>query len=128
MATYTGLKKCGKGWDNLIEETLKKLPDHVIIDNIKEKFGELCIYPREYIKDIDEILFDAQRKSKTICELCGIQDSSVDKQYYIDGSWLRTLCAKCRKEENALRIPRQQIDREIINKAKKAARKNIQKD
>lgn len=127
MANFIGPRKCGQGWENLIEETLKKLPDNVIIESIKEKFGELHIYPKQYCKIVDQILFEAQRESRTICEICGIKDSTVDKQYYIDGSWLRTLCNKCRTEENAIRIPRQQIDREIINKAKKALGKNIPK-
>lgn len=126
--------QCGPGWNTLIEETLKKLPPEVKIQLIKEKFGRLSFHltPDSYHDHkLEEILFSAEKESSNICELCGKSKvgnpegvSDVTTEYYIDGSWLRTLCKECRDTENALRIPKQIIDRKIIDTYKKAISKN----
>ena len=91
--------ECGDGWKQLlpplfekIEEYNKDLADEdkIVIEQIKEKFGELRYYPEEIKKLVNELEFQA---AKT-CELCG---STEDVGLKVDG-WCTTLCRKCAKD------------------------------
>lgn len=100
--------ECGDGWYNLLEECFKKLQYfcdlaskdgkevQVIADQIKEKYGTLRFYyhvtgdaTNTECDIIDDIVTEADRKSKYTCEETG-EDGTVCHQ----GSWLKTLCYK----------------------------------
>lgn len=59
---------------------------------IKEKFGTLRFYMTHYTDKIDEIIKEAEKKSRITCEYCGKPGELRD-----DG-WLFTLCDECEKE------------------------------
>jgi hypothetical protein len=66
-----GLSSVGEGWAGLVNEAfdkLEKLTDHVVIDQVKEKYGGLEV------------------RSFTICEDCGKPGALRG------GGWYRTLC------------------------------------
>lgn len=84
---------CGKGWYPLLVQTHKRLlaidPDYEV-HQVKEKFGGLRYYHAVHTdKDYQaawDIEADAERKSYTICEICGAPG------YARAGGWIRTLC------------------------------------
>ena len=64
---------------------------HIVLDQIKEKFGTLRIYYTDYSKSQEYIsgVFDfAEAMSVHICEECGKQGKTRG-----DLSWMKTLCA-----------------------------------
>lgn len=99
--------QCGKGWHNLISETLSKIEaiyqennismsDDFEILQIKQKFGELIIYTKSSLrKEIDEVIQAARIKSIQVCEKC-----SATGRIYKQGNWrITTLCKKCAEFE-----------------------------
>lgn len=89
----------GGGWRILVEklcEDIIEITSDVDVMQVKEKFGGL----RFYIGGVDSDKFDkiydlintAEEESYKICEECGTRDNVT-----IEGSWLLTLCKKCRK-------------------------------
>jgi hypothetical protein len=93
-----------KGWFDLLErlcDNIMKLdpgPDFKV-DQIKEKFGGLCIYfsgwPEDHdqCKKISALVTEAERHSKGICELCGTSEGVELK-----GSWVKAFCPTCRSD------------------------------
>ena len=73
--------ECGTGWGELldklcadIERELNKdaeLKKEFKIAQIKEKFGGLRFYTYSVTDEIDKIIDEAEKKSFTICEVCG---------------------------------------------------------
>ena len=91
----------GVGWLGIIKEAwdkineLENLPENFEIFQVKEKFGELTIYPEEYNEDINDILLKARQKSIHTCEICG---SEFAQKENING-WFKTICEKCKGEK-----------------------------
>jgi hypothetical protein len=95
--------ECDLGWIPIIETALSTIdgyleskhrndPDagHIVLDQVKEKFGTLRIYYTDYSKSPEYIsgVFDfAEMMSHTICEKCGKPGSTRH-----DLSWIQTLC------------------------------------
>ena len=61
---------------------------------IKEKFGGLRFYVDSATDKIYNMIDEAEKKSYTICEVCG----KSGKEYHIKG-WTMTLCKKCALKE-----------------------------
>jgi len=95
--------ECNSGWDKLILTALDIVdahldsmhrtdPDagHIVLDQIKEKFGTLRIYYTDHSKCPEYIsgVFDfAEIMSHNICEKCGKPGSTRHNL-----SWIQTLC------------------------------------
>jgi len=83
---------CGQGWYSIIEalsEELQLLSDQtgfqVIIEQVKEKFGQLRVYhqlvqssedenhmsPTVLIRIIDKLIAGAEQESANTCDVCG---------------------------------------------------------
>ena len=70
----------GKGWAPLLIELLDKIqmlvnnnPEYADVEivQVKEKYGELCVYLNYYYKEIEDIIDEYEEKSCYICEVCG---------------------------------------------------------
>ena len=93
----------GDGWVDLVEHVLEKIESidpHYEVLQIKEKFGALAWYgessyeygtPQSML--IGTIVADAERRSETICESCGLPG-----QLLVRNSWFFTACEKHTKE------------------------------
>lgn len=81
-----GLASVGKGWGPLVERAFAALPEGVIIDQVKEKFGALTIYITPYNEEFANLLQELANESLKTCEECG--QPGVLRA----ASWLRTLC------------------------------------
>ena len=93
---------CEKGWHQLIFDTLDKIEEIVVRDEldiqvteVKEKFGGLRIYLDGYTDEIDSFVQAAEKQSFKICEICG----EPGKLREING-WLMTRCDKCLAKES----------------------------
>lgn len=90
----------GKGWWPLVQpiynriKELNKAGAHIEIDQIKEKWGELCIYVSGATEEIDEMIREAEEKSRYICEQCG----KPGERIISSTSWVFTLCPDCIKK------------------------------
>ena len=77
---------CGLGWYDLIEDLCAKIHEEVakepidgieqyhfypMIAQVKEKFGGLRFYMHRETEEISKLIEIAERKSETICEVCG---------------------------------------------------------
>jgi hypothetical protein len=99
--------ECGDGWEQLVTELyekLKVLSPNIEPAQIKEKFGGLRFYVHfvedgaqegANAKDFYELIYEYERKSFEICELCG--EKGILR---IDRPWLKTLCDKHHQERN----------------------------
>lgn len=86
----------GKGWKPLVMKLAKDIAEieNVEVLQVKEKFGGLRFYIGSYRNDrIDDLISKAEEESYKICEECGARENVETK-----GSWLLTLCKKCRGE------------------------------
>jgi len=94
---YYGFE-CKDGWKELIIDTCNKIlktenGNKVWAVQIKEKFGRLRIYLEGRVtKKISNILFDAEKKSSKICEICG--KPGILKTHFMR---YQTLCDSCYK-------------------------------
>ena len=89
--------ECGDGWFDLIfklcEDIEKLKPENFKAVQIKEKFGGLrfyCVYSGG--AGIEDLLSKAEDDSYKTCEYCGSKENVTS-----EGSWIVTLCDKCRK-------------------------------
>ena len=86
----------GEGWrlivENLVNEIIKIAPD-TEISQIKEKFGTLRFYcSGDGGDEIGKLIEKAEQESGVTCEHCGTKEGVTT-----EGSWIKTLCPKCRK-------------------------------
>ena len=85
----------GLGWYGLLLPVLeaisvynKENPDEEThITQVKEKWGQLCIYVSSATEEIFELIEIAEEESAYICETCGVRGSIRD----ING-WYKALC------------------------------------
>lgn len=89
--------ECNDGWfDILLEASLKietiirtypeTMRQDLVASQVKEKYGTLRFYVSYYTEEIDEVIDVLERKSATICEVCGCAGSVKG------GLWLYTAC------------------------------------
>ena len=76
----------GPGWTSLIEKVFDAKPPGLRIVQVKEKYAGLRIYTDRIDKRFDDLLFDVQNESLTICEECG------KPGLVREGGWWTTLC------------------------------------
>jgi hypothetical protein len=64
----------GGGWLPLVEETLRKLIEmgwNRHLAQVKQKFGQLCIYTGPLTPEMKQVVKEACKKADMICEECG---------------------------------------------------------
>lgn len=91
--------ECGEGWEKLykpvvdyIEEYNKTHQDDpIILEQIKEKWGELVIYVSHGPEELHKMIEEAEIKSTKVCENCG----SEEEVGMVLNGWLWTCCLKC---------------------------------
>jgi len=91
--------ECGNGWfwllNNLCESIQSYIDnnglDQIEFIQVKEKFGTLRIYESGCDDITYGMIIMAENMSKHICETCGSTENVTS-----EGSWVRTLCNKCR--------------------------------
>lgn len=87
----------GKGWWPLVEPIYNRIQElnavgaSIEITQIKEKWGELCIYVSGAPDEIYEMIRDAEKKSIHVCEDCGAPTERVVGNC----NWIYTLCPSC---------------------------------
>ena len=95
--------ECGKGWHGLlnpifdyIEKYNKDKDDEhkMQIFQIKEKWGQLCVYLNFYTDEISKLIDTAEEEASNTCELCGSKEN-VGMAYE---GWLTTECHDCMKK------------------------------
>lgn len=82
------LASVGRGWLHLIHRIFdehQKYP-HIIIDQVKEKWGGLRVYTSPMHEDFDKFVIGVEHESFHICVECG-----KDGHLRGDG-WYTTLC------------------------------------
>ena len=96
--------ECGKGWYKLIEPIFeyiknynkdKKDNEKIVVLQVKEKWGELCIYTNFGTNELHDMMLEAEEKSLSVCEDCG---SENDVGMRMNG-WMTTMCLDCVKKE-----------------------------
>ncbi len=89
-----------KGWVPLVKpiieriQTLNAQGAGIEITQIKEKWGELCVYLNRYPEGLDRMIQDAAEKSKRVCEHCG----KPARRIFSTTGWVHTLCPDCLRE------------------------------
>lgn len=89
----------GDGWYYLIQNLCKKIKnwsnknEQVRFTQIKEKYGELRIYSEGYFEEVEIMIDEASKKSKTICENCGSTENVKPTK-----PWINYLCKDCREK------------------------------
>ena len=107
--------ECHKGWEKLYLPLLQ-LCDLLGIEvlQVKEKFGGMRFYVggvKTELSDMVHAFIDSmEHLSYSTCEECGIENNQYRDNNYThkvkvttEGSWLLTLCEKCRKERDERR-------------------------
>ena len=97
---YTRLDDMPKGWkkgfgvimcEELREVLLKEnMLDNYFFDEVKEKYGRLCIYDNGSTQEIHDILLKYEYISQHVCIICGKFDVSL-----FDDGWVCPYCDKC---------------------------------
>lgn len=88
----------GDGWYDLLDRTLGKLQEastedqSPILSQVKEKWGQLCIYLSLFTDRWEEIIDKAEAESAMICEECGW----TGDLWQINGYWC-CVCLECRE-------------------------------
>ena len=80
-----GLTSVGKGWAPLINRVFDKLETikgSIKIVQVKEKWGGLRIYTDYSNKELDKVIYDAEKESLEICEVCGKPGKLRGKTWY----------------------------------------------
>lgn len=83
------IESVGKGWEPLIREVfsfMKEHPTHSKVIQVKEKWGGLRIYTDVIDDTLDEKIREVEKRSFTICELCGEPGKLRGE------GWYQTLC------------------------------------
>lgn len=103
--------ECGPGWLPLIQEAQCLIDEwnekhqdgfdtwggyKLEFSQVKEKWGELCIYLNFYPDSLYDKMLELSERSRHICEHCGTEENvTLEKTH----GWYMTLCPKCREEE-----------------------------
>lgn len=95
---------CNKGWECLYQPIIDKIIEHDLqvsdvkdkigIAKIKEKYGLLtiCLYHQNNAsEEIMNMIIEATRKSKQICEYCGTTQHVGTTR----NNWFKTCCKSC---------------------------------
>jgi hypothetical protein len=89
---------CEDGWFDLIDALCERLQfwtdrngaPQVVASQVKEKYGELCFYPRGAASDMQSgMILMAEAMSARICEQCGRPGRTL-----VNGYWFMTRCVE----------------------------------
>ena len=88
---------CGDGWFDLIDTLCERLQfwtdrnkaPQVVAQQVKEKFGTLCFYPREANEKQRGMIYMAEAMSARICDQCGKPGQTLVHEF-----WHMTRCAE----------------------------------
>jgi ribosomal protein L37AE/L43A len=92
--------QCSDGWFDLVKElslklekVINKLPgrDNYYAVQVKEKFGTLRVYLSSVTNEINDIIYEYEEKSASICEECGQPGEPRETRNH----WYYTACNKC---------------------------------
>lgn len=86
----------GDGWYDLIDKLCADImaagpDDDFRAAQVKEKFGGLRFYTYGGNEEINRLIDKAESESYEVCEDCGSRENVTS-----EGSWITTLCKKCR--------------------------------
>lgn len=99
--------ECGNGWYDLLRHLSLEIVNHLkshhnddddsfeemfSINKVKEKFGGLRYYASGACGHIQDLMWEAEEKSLSICENCGKEGSLHDI------GWIYVRCDECLKE------------------------------
>jgi len=87
--------QCGDGWFDLIHELCEDLERQAALDDvplpeavqIKEKIGGLRFYVGGATQAMLDLIYEAEMRSETVCEICGDLAERLS-----DGGWIKTRC------------------------------------
>ena len=85
-----GYFSVGNGWLGIIQRLIERLVSlgwDKQITQVKEKFGGLCFYTNELPEGSIYFIVEADKESRTVCEICGEPGKTVNKK-----GWYYTLC------------------------------------
>lgn len=95
------IMECGYGWLEPVQMFVDFVNWHnscneeqVVIDQIKEKWGDLVIYTHGTCEGLSEMKEKVKELASHTCEVCGSKDN-VGTKY---GSWIVTMCRKCTQD------------------------------
>jgi hypothetical protein len=74
-------------------------PNHPRAAQMKEKFGELCLYMTSGTNEMYDLIHEATELSLKTCEICGAEGKRLSRNY-----WLKTLCPKCAMENKYAKL------------------------
>lgn len=80
----------GDGWLPLVDKVYDRLPEHIRIMEVSERWGQLIFKADPCDADFEDFLWDIQHESGHICELCGNPGYSM-----VVENWERALCNPC---------------------------------
>ena len=88
---------CGEGWKSLVDPVMELVDktEGVHIHQVKEKFGGLRIYIGSGPEEVFNLIDAMEKESYKTCEYCGTKENVTS-----EGSWVKTLCGKCREKSN----------------------------
>ena len=96
--------ECDKGWYDLIVPVVdyikkynkdKEKDKQIIITQIKEKWGALCIYVNFGNEELFSLIDKAEDESYKVCEICGSREDVGMRE----SGWMTTMCIDCLKKE-----------------------------
>lgn len=90
---------CGDGWLDIIERLADQIEpmlqkvdkDDILIPScadVKEKYGGLRFYMYFETKEMDELIYNAEKESRVTCEVSGMSGTMNN------GPWYQTLCTE----------------------------------
>lgn len=101
--------ECDKGWWPLVKKAIAAVaryngihkydPEYgpVEFDQIKEKFGWLCLYLNYYpSEELQKEIRDIEKESQFICEHCGSTENVKTRTIH---HWIYTYCDKCAEKK-----------------------------
>ena len=106
------LSSVGLGWASIINRIYDNMPEGILVNQVKEKFGGLRFYydleiqdngedsvtpPEQALYFRDVVVQEAESDSYKTCEDCGSQEQVTTKPY-TGKYWIVTLCEGCRKK------------------------------
>lgn len=86
---------CDDGWLPILEDLFEKI-DKVVKKNklenfqvvqVKEKYGDLCVYVHGGDKEVHDLIKEAEKKAGTTCEVCGRPGTNREV-----ARWYKTEC------------------------------------
>ena len=93
--------ECDVGWYHIInplfdyiENYNKENPNNkIVVQQVKEKFGELRFYVSHMNKTLSDMIDKAEEESWETCESCGSKDNVIHTDH-----WIWTVCKECLKK------------------------------